>query len=553
MVSLWNRSKSGTHDQPDGDQEGEARATSSHIPPSRASDDVNERTRLLPRRRNRGSGYLSPDDPAVCGWSSGEALLTGVQVSPYNLWSVRALRGFEVVFLIITCLWWVLLFISIFASPPQMHSRGSGFFDVAYTTLTIGNILTTLLFFAVPSRPMSILTMAISVLLLIDVIIILAVPQIRVEEGWIGVVSVIWAALIGLYNLMTNRMVRWGKAEEEERLTGRQESRRTLREWCSVFTATFIMVVFVIITILLTATLVLRARDATLSPPGNRYFVDGGKFKVHLACVGNETYNHDGDRRPTVLLEGGYMPVEHTFEDWVYNAFANGTIDRYCYWDRPGLGWSDNAPSPHSAGMSADAISEALALAGEEGPWILVSAGIGGIYSRVFSARHPRTVKGIMLIDTLHEDLLSKIASPSRGFVLWGRGIVSPLGIDRLAGALFRGRTKEDRVFGQSSYQGGKFIKNKLQENLVADSLTKNEVLSARNIQDLSVPLVVITSGVHLKQDKDWEQKQEDLTTLTNNLVAWDVVSNAPVEEVWRTEQGRKILEKRLGALYNES
>lgn len=453
----------------------------------------------------------------------------------------------------ITCLWWTLLFVSIFISPPKMHSRGSGFFDVAYTTLTIGSILTALLFFATPSTAMSILSMAISVLLLIDMIIILAVPRIRVEEGWIGVASVVWAALMGLYNVVTNRTVKWGKAEEEERLTGRQETRRSLREWCAVFTATFLMVIYVLITILLTATLVLRSRDATLEAPGKRYLVDGDKYKVHFACVGNQTLTPDGKPNPTVLLEGGYMPVEDSFEDWVYDAYKNGTIDRYCYWDRPGLAWSDNAPSPHSAGMSADAISEALAIAGEDGPWILVSAGIGSVYSRVFSARHPRAISGIMFIDGMHEDLLYKVANAGRGFVLWGRGIISPLGLDRLAGALFRGRTKEDRVFGKSSYQGGKFIKNKLQENLVADSLTKNEVVSARNIQDPKVPLVVVTSGVHLKKDKDWERKQEDLTKVTEKLLAWDIVKGAPVEEVWRSAEGRKILEKRLGQLYKGS
>ena len=431
-----------------------------------------------------------------------------------------------------------------------MHSRGSGFFDVSFATLTVGNILVALLFFSMPSTPMGVLSMAISVLLLIDMIIILAVARIRVEEGWVGIASVVWAALIGLYNVLTNRTVRWGKAEEEQRLTGRQETRRSLREWCGVFTATFIMVVYVLITILLTATLSMRARDSTLAPPGKRYLVDGDKYQIHFACVGEQTYNKDGSKKPTVLLEGGYMPVEDTFEDWVYDAHTNGTIDRYCYWDRPGLGWSDNAPSPHSGGMSADAISEALAIAGEEGPWILVGAGIGGIYSRIFSARHPRAIAGIMLIDALHEDLLHKIADPGSGFILWARGFISPLGLDRLAGALFKGRTREDRVYGKSSYQGGKFIKNKLQENLVADSLTKSEVQSSRNIQQPKVPLVVITSAVHLRQDKDWEKKQEDLTKITDNLLAWDIVPKAPREEVWRVAEGRKVLEKRLGQLY---
>lgn len=90
-----------------------------------------------------------------------------------------------------------------------MHSRGSGFFDFAFTTLTNGYLLAALLFFAVPSKPMSILGWIISILLLVDMIIIVAVPRLRVEEGWVGIASVVWATFIGLYNVFTNRLVTW--------------------------------------------------------------------------------------------------------------------------------------------------------------------------------------------------------------------------------------------------------------------------------------------------------------------------------------------------------
>ena len=157
---------------------------------------------------------------------------------------------------------------------------------------------------------------------------------------------------------------------------------------------------------------------------------------------------------------------------WLYDAWVNGTVDRYCYWDRPGFAWSDNAPSPHSAGMSADALTEALARAGEDGPWILLSAGTGSIVSRIFSGRHPYQVKGIMMVDPLHEDFLDRVGDPGRGFFLWAWGVISPLGIQRIAGALFKGRTREDRVYGREAYQGGKFIKAQLQENLYSSIQT---------------------------------------------------------------------------------
>ena len=431
----------------------------------------------------------------------------------------------------------------------MMHSRGSGFFDFSYTTLTLGNLLVAILFFSMPSKAMEWGSLVVAFFLLVDMIIIVSVPRVRVEEGWVGIASVVWATLMALYNVLTDRVVAWGKKEEEERLTGRKESRRTLGEWCGVLTAFVIMVVMIVVTILLTATLILRSRDAGLAPPGTRYYVDGDKYQLHVACVGNVTYNAHGKRNPTVLLEAGENPVEDTMEDWVFAAYKNGTIPRYCYYDRPGIAWSDNAPSPHSAGMTSDALSEALARAGEQSPWILVSAGIGGIYSRIFSSRHVKEIRGIMLIDALHEDLLYKVARPGRGFVLWARGILSPLGYDRLAGAIAMGRKPEDRVYGRSAYQGGKYIKAKLQENLVANSLTKNEVSQARNIQSDKTPLVVVSSGINVRKDQEWDSKQRDLTLITENLVSWDVVSAAP-HEVWTTLEGRQILEKRLGELF---
>ncbi|GAT27280.1 integral membrane protein [Aspergillus luchuensis] len=495
----------------------------------RRHDEPDERTRLLPREP---PAYLSPDDPAV---------------SPYNLWGIRALRGLSSLFLAISFIWWTFLLVSLFVSPPMMHSRGSGFFSFAYTTLTTGYLLLGLLFFAIPSKPMSVSGIIIAIFLLIDMILTLAVPRIRLEEGWVGVASVVWAAFISLYTIVQNHSVAWVKREEEERLTGRPETRRPLREWVAVLIQTVFLVIFAIIVILFTATLILRARDASLPAPGKKYYVNGDSYQVHLHCVGNATHSLQNDT-PTVLIEGGDWPVEHTLQPFIHDAYQSGLVPRYCYWDRPGFGWSDNAPSPFSAGMAADALSEALALAGEEGPWILVSASVGGIYSRIFASRHLLEISGIVLIDSLHEDYLSNIGSPGRGFTLWLRGIFTPLGLDRIAGAIFKGRTREDRVYGRSSYQTGKIVKAKLQENLVAESMTSSEIQTARHVQMADTPLVVISSGIEVRKSEKWAKRQEELTKITKNLKNFDIVKGAP-HEVWRDVEGRRVIEKRLGEL----
>jgi hypothetical protein len=471
-----------------------------------------------------------------------------LQVTPYNLWAVRFLRYLTVFAAMINFIWWILLFVSIFVTPPGLNTPGSGYTDFAYVTLTMGNLLITLLFFSLPSAALRISMSIVSVLLIVDMIIILAVSQIRHEESWPGIASIIWAVVISLHCITTDRVVAWGKKAEEERLTGRPETRRSLKQWLAALVETVIVWVYIVIVALMTMTLVLRALDAGLEPDGDLIKVDGNKYSVHLACFGNiTTDSKTGAREPTILLEAGEEPSEYDFEHWAYAAYMNGTINRYCYWDRPGYAWSDDAPSPHSAGMSADALSEALAIQGEEGPWITVSAGYGSIVSRIFTSRHVKDVVGTMLVDPLHEDLLDRVGGAFRGFRLWGFGVVAPIGFPSLIGAIFNGRSREDRTYGRSVWHTGKFLKAKLQENLVATSLTKNEVVAATNIISDVTPLVVISSGIEVRRDTEWGRKQEDITK-KGKLIAFDVVNKAP-HQVWATYEGREMMEKRLAEL----
>lgn len=467
---------------------------------------------------------LAPDDPAV---------------SPYNLWSIRILRYLTLFVTAITFAWWLVLLVSVFATPPGLNTRGSSFLAYGFTSLALANMLFTLVFFGVPSKSVRILAIVTAVMLFLDLVLLASVQQTRYEEGWVGLVSATWALLMSIWALLADRAVKWGKEEEEERLTGRAETRRTLSEWLAVLLSTIAYVVMAVAVLLMTLTIILRSLDAGLAAPGKLYEVDGGKYRIHIYCHGNAT------DQPTVLLEGGERPVEQGLWKLADKAMRNRSFSRYCFVDRPGYGWSDTAPSPLSAGFAVDVLSEALASADERGPWVLASAGIGSLYSRVFSSRHAHEVRGIVLIDPLHEDLLDEVASSGRGFLLWLRGVISPLGLDRLSGAIFRGRTSRDRIYGRSSSQGSKLIFTRLQENLVANSFTRRDVQGSRRIQHKKTALVVISSGIEMKRSEDWAQKQRDLTKLTDNLKHWDVVDDAP-HEVWESSEGSERIEERL-------
>jgi hypothetical protein len=110
---------------------------------------ADEHTRLLPNRFDSSRGVmLSPDDPAV---------------SPYNLWTVRVLRYLTILFTLLTFVWWVLMLVSAFATPPGFHTRGSGFYAFSYASLALANMLFTLIFFGVPSKSVRVLAVIMSV------------------------------------------------------------------------------------------------------------------------------------------------------------------------------------------------------------------------------------------------------------------------------------------------------------------------------------------------------------------------------------------------------
>jgi pimeloyl-ACP methyl ester carboxylesterase len=309
------------------------------------------------------------------------------------------------------------------------------------------------------------------------------------------------------------------------------------------------VLIFFLISLLFTTNLSICARDATLPAPGTRYWVDGNQYQIHLACVGNKTLP-SGDKAVTIFLEAGEDPVEGRLQGWVDDAYQFGAVKRYCYWDRPGIAWSETAPSPLSAGMAVDALSEALRKADETGPWVLAAHGVGGIYARVFASRHVTETKGMLLIDTLPESLLHRVGDPKRGFLLWLRGVIYPLGIDRAVSAIILGHGREDRVYGRDAYMSGGVITAKLQENLVAETFTKNEIEAARAILPRDMPVIVVSSGTEVKRDTAWFDGQRELSHLGGGAEAWDVVDGVG-HEVWRSERGREVLEKRLLQLQN--
>jgi pimeloyl-ACP methyl ester carboxylesterase len=146
----------------------------------------------------------------------------------------------------------------------------------------------------------------------------------------------------------------------------------------------------------------MTAMTGAPTPRGQLYDIGGGR-RLHMICAGPA--KTDG---PTVLLEAGAFGFS---ADWgvVQDRLAARGV-RSCAYDRAGLGYSDPGPKPRD-GLAVEAdLEKLLAAAGEKGPFILCGHSMAGLRLRLFAARNPTLVKGVVLVDaTTPEAMENKV------------------------------------------------------------------------------------------------------------------------------------------------
>lgn len=136
-----------------------------------------------------------------------------------------------------------------------------------------------------------------------------------------------------------------------------------------------------------------RSRDGHMYPQVGRS-VDIGRRSLNIYCSGEGT--------PAVIFEaggeggGGYS--------WALVQPAVARFTRACWYDRAGEGWSDPpASTPNSAATERD-LHELLGRADVGPPYVLVGASIGGEHVRIYTAKFPQEVAGMVLVDSSHPD-----------------------------------------------------------------------------------------------------------------------------------------------------
>ncbi len=136
-----------------------------------------------------------------------------------------------------------------------------------------------------------------------------------------------------------------------------------------------------------------RARDPKRLPPRIGQAVDIGGRTINLFCSGAGS--------PTVVFESGGRGLGY---EWVQVQPEVAKFTRACWYDRPGTGWSDPPDVPRTSATVTHDLHEALHRAGVMPPYMLVGASIGGEYARVFTAKYPNEVAGLVFADSSHPD-----------------------------------------------------------------------------------------------------------------------------------------------------
>ncbi len=281
--------------------------------------------------------------------------------------------------------------------------------------------------------------------------------------------------------------------------------------------------IVVCLTLSLAASVLAQSVDIG-SPPGK--LVDVGGRKLHLLCTGTGG--------PTVVLEAGASAFAI---DWSLVQPEIARTNRVCSYDRAGHGWSDPGGSG-DPGVAAD-LHSVLQATGEQPRYVLVGASKGGLYVRLYHARFPDEVAGMVLVDPAYEERLftmiegkpvtiaSLTAEQLRATIPPGpvkvprRSPQTGAPFDRLPRALYEIRIELERRLIASVPESVPYdavVKSAEQERATLAKLREISMTQDHPIGDR--PLIVLTRGMDSSQElKDAHARLARISSNSRHVV----------------------------------
>lgn len=493
-----------------------------------SNDYANERTSLLSRHSdpvldNDGSEDLPPI------------------INPLNRRSARIYRVILIILFALALFWLALLSVDQLISVGAGSTQGSGFEAFTVTLLGVAAIGASLLFYKAPSPSDRTLSLLCAILLIIDMLVISMVEQLRRRIGTVPLILSYGGATIAcLVSSQSDTIVQQAKEDEQQRVLGHSSTRRSILEWLEVVLSNSLRILIFALIALISINLVFDAADShitvgSLVPVGSVPDGHNDGTYIHLAC------SPAGTEGPVVIIEAGETSGEE-MHGWVQQAQG---IKAVCYWDRPGFGLSDNSPSP----VGIDAVVSYLQAALEvERPefhderLVLVSHGVGSLYSRVFANKVANQVAGLMIIDGLHEEIFYSDQTTLHGLREFAKGISATVSLRKIAGVI-RGMGAEDRLFGLLVSSQPRLHKALLQQQVSANRRSAVDISLATASLPADTPVMIVSSAEMCK-DKQWNRYQRLLLKLTDRVVAWKILDGP--HNLWWNKRAEKDLISQL-------
>ena len=140
----------------------------------------------------------------------------------------------------------------------------------------------------------------------------------------------------------------------------------------------------------------LASADAQDHPPIGK-LIDVGGYRVHLYCIGSGS--------PAVVIVG----AGYSF-DWALVQPDISKFTQVCAYDHSGIAWSDPGPTD-SCSLRVSEVHSALKNAKISSPFVLVGHSLGALVARLYAAKYPDEVAGMVIVD--HAFLGSLVLPPA--------------------------------------------------------------------------------------------------------------------------------------------
>lgn len=380
------------------------------------------------------------------------------------------------------------------------------------------------------------------------------------------------------------------------------QNKHTLTEWVSIGfrnTVKFAILIFfglftlnTLLTTLDTYRLTHKLPVSVQSPSYEAFhYVDAAKtYQLHITCYGdvfdqeNDTDPVDKKKQPIILFEHGGYDTGYLSATWIEELYHLDKIQRYCLYDRPGYGLSDSPPAPISIAMVAESLRYALIKDAKiKGPFTTVGYDLGGLFTRVFTAKNVDIVDSMMLVESWHEELLLKnyiqrLLPPGRGdgddddddnrdgrnhdktwlpseierhneFKLWWKGIWSSLGWRLQTSWLLAHHGSKERIYGRDMRYQGRFLRSKFLESVTSSILSYRDVTN--NVEALqNVKTSIVSSKEMVKKSALWGDWQRELTKLSHKTQEWKIVDGG--HEIYKYGLGKQQTQEVLLRLIGE-